>query len=92
MSCQPPDSNDASLDEWWRKARQLTPKPMRKGLDSFTLLTPWMIWKHRNSCVFDRAQPSVHDLVNEIFEEAALWARAGAKGIRVVLLTTWDVH
>jgi hypothetical protein len=92
MTCQPPDGDDASFDEWWRKARQLTPKPMRKGLDSFTLLTPWMIWKHRNSCVFDRAQPSVHDLANGIFEEATFWARAGAKGIRVVLPTTWDVH
>lgn len=40
MTCQPPDDDATSLDEWWRKARQLTLTPMRKGLDSFTLLTP----------------------------------------------------
>lgn len=70
MTCQPPNDGDTSLDDWWRKARQLTPKPLRKGLDSITLLTPWLICKHCNSCVFDRARPSVRDLVKAIFDEA----------------------
>jgi hypothetical protein len=92
MTCQPPTDADATLDDWWRRARQGTPKIMRKGLDSITLLTPWLIWKHHNACVFDRSQPSVFGLVDDIMEEAVQWARARAKGLRVVLPTTWDVH
>jgi hypothetical protein len=45
-------------------------KVLRKGLDSITLLTPWLIWKHRNACVFDRSQPSIFGLVDDIMEEA----------------------
>jgi hypothetical protein len=51
-----------------------------------------MIWKHRNSCVFDHTQPSPRLLLANIKEEAALWVAAGAKGLRVIILTTWDVH
>jgi hypothetical protein len=65
---------------------------MRKGLATITLLVPWMIWKHCNSCVFDGQQPSIRSLCATIKDEAAAWALAGAKGLRDVLPTTWDVH
>jgi hypothetical protein len=51
-----------------------------------------MLWKHRNDCVFNGAQPSINTVVNNIKEEAALWARAGAQGLRLILPQTWDVH
>ena len=91
MTCRPP-SNEATLFDWWHDARQVTPKAMRKGLASATLLTSWMIWKHRNDCVFNDARPSIRALVHGIKEEAKLWATAGAGGLRVVLPPTWDVH
>ena len=91
MTCRPP-IDDASLFDWWCAAKQSTPKAMHKGLATVTLLVPWMLWKHRNSCVFDRARPSVHNLMNKIKEEAVAWVRAGAKGLRVLVPTTWDVH
>ncbi|XP_044983690.1 uncharacterized protein LOC123450584 [Hordeum vulgare subsp. vulgare] len=56
MPCHPPDGEE-SLNAWWTTARQTTPKLMRKGLASMTLLVPWMTWKHRNGCVFDRGPP-----------------------------------
>ncbi|XP_071681454.1 uncharacterized protein [Lolium perenne] len=87
-----PPQDDASLNEWWIVARQHTPKPMRKGLATITLMVPWMIWKHRNSCVFDGQQPSIRSLCATIKDKAAAWATAGAKGLRDVLPTTWDVH
>lgn len=65
---------------------------MRKGLASATLLIPWMIWKHRNDCVFERASPSIAALMTKIKEEVALWARAGALGLLGLTPQTWDVH
>uniref|UniRef100_A0A453MY60 Uncharacterized protein n=1 Tax=Aegilops tauschii subsp. strangulata TaxID=200361 RepID=A0A453MY60_AEGTS len=65
---------------------------MRKGLASMALLTPWMIWKHRNSCVFEGALPLAQDLVVKIKEEALLWAKVGAGGLRDIIPQTWDVH
>lgn len=91
MTYQPP-SDEATLLDWWHAARQSTPKPLHKGLASTTLLVPWMIWKHRNESVFERAHPSVTDLSNKIREEAASWVKAGAKGLRDAIPTTWDVH
>jgi nuclear pore complex protein Nup210 len=70
----------------------VTPKTLRKSLASITLLTPWLIWKQRNDCVFNGAQPSVNNVIANIKDEATLWARARAPGLRVFLPLTWDVH
>uniref|UniRef100_A0A8I6WPU5 Uncharacterized protein n=1 Tax=Hordeum vulgare subsp. vulgare TaxID=112509 RepID=A0A8I6WPU5_HORVV len=74
------------------RAKQCIPTMMRKGLASIALLMSWMIWKMRNECIFDGAQPLVHVLVSKIKDEAEQWARAGARGLSVILPTTWDVH
>jgi hypothetical protein len=65
---------------------------MRKGLASMTLLIAWMLWKQRNACVFDGENPSANLLHSKIRTEEVLWAKAGAKGLRVILPSTWDVH
>jgi hypothetical protein len=91
LACRPPDQDD-SISHWWLDVRQNTPKAMRKGFATATHLTVWMIWKHRNGCVFDGDQPSKPRLNDSIRNEAAMWARAGAAGLRVILPTTWDVH
>uniref|UniRef100_A0A452Y720 Uncharacterized protein n=1 Tax=Aegilops tauschii subsp. strangulata TaxID=200361 RepID=A0A452Y720_AEGTS len=57
-----------------------------------TLLIPWMTWKHRNDCVFKDVTPSTNSLIARIKDEAILWARAGARGLCVILPQTWDVH
>jgi hypothetical protein len=71
---------EASLNDWWLTAKLATPKCMCKGLASATLLTAWMLWKQRNSCICDNDQPFVGLLSDIILEEAALWAKAGAAG------------
>jgi hypothetical protein len=91
LPCAAP-SRDATLLDWWQGSRQHVPKPMRKGLSSMALLIPWMVWKQRNDCVFEGAQPSVTARICLIKDEARLWARAGALGLRILLPTTWDVH
>jgi hypothetical protein len=91
MTARAPNRKDTLMD-WWLQAKQQTSKKLRKGLASAMLLTPWMIWKHRNNCIFQGTQPSVRSPVSRIKEEARLWAWAGANGLRVVLPSTWDVH
>ena len=91
MTCRPPDQ-DTSLNEWWLAVKETTPKSLRKGLVTATLLTGWMIWEQRNACVFYEDRPSVHLLTEKIRAEAALWARAGAASLRLVIPNTWDVH
>lgn len=88
MTCPPP-SDEATLFDWWTTADQITPKPMRKGLASTTMLVPLLIWKQRNDCIFGRGQPYVQNLMSKIKEEASAWMHAGAKGLRVVVPTTW---
>jgi hypothetical protein len=65
---------------------------MHKGLSSATLFISWKIWKYRNACVFNTAHPSSSTLVARIKDEAALWAKAGALGLRAILSPIWDVH
>lgn len=60
MTAPAPDQ-ERSLMDWWLRAKQNTPKPLRKGLGSITLLTPWMLWKHRNDCVFEGPSPGGED-------------------------------
>jgi hypothetical protein len=65
---------------------------MFKGLTSASLLVPWMVWKQRNSCIFDRAQPSISHTMASIKVEVVDWARAGTLGLKTILPTTSDVH
>uniref|UniRef100_A0A8I6Z4Y7 Reverse transcriptase zinc-binding domain-containing protein n=1 Tax=Hordeum vulgare subsp. vulgare TaxID=112509 RepID=A0A8I6Z4Y7_HORVV len=91
LPCTPP-SHESFLLAWWHSAKQIIPQPMFKGFASMALLTPWMIRKHRNSCVFEGTQPSANDLVARIKDEASLWTKAGAAGLHVTIPQTWDVH
>ncbi|XBI17070.1 hypothetical protein VPH35_059197 [Triticum aestivum] len=88
----PIPSQEPSLTDWWRQANEDTPPTLRKALKSVALLVPWMVWKHRNSCVFDNAMPSLNTLLDSIRDEARSWAAAAAPGLRLVLPQTWDVH
>jgi hypothetical protein len=92
MTCRTPSAEDASLTDYIAEVNPALPKPLQNGFASASLLIPWMLWKHRNNCVFDWVQPSMHTLLTKIKEEASLWARARALGLRAVLPTSWDVH
>jgi hypothetical protein len=80
LPCTPPHDESSHFD-WWTAATRQTPKPM-----------PWMLWKLRNDSVFERAQPLPLPLIAKIKDEASAWVLVGAKGLGVLLPTTWDVH
>jgi hypothetical protein len=92
MRCRIPSNDDISLTDWLAEVKPATPKPLRKGLGIAALLLPWMLWKHGNDCVFDRAQTSTQNLMAKIKEEAIMWAQAGAVSLRAMLPTSWEIH
>ena len=61
---------------------KIVPKDNKKGVNSIIILGAWLIWKHRNACVFEGAEPSTASLLRAFDEERHLWCLAGAKGLR----------
>ncbi|GJN06613.1 hypothetical protein PR202_ga24361 [Eleusine coracana subsp. coracana] len=80
-----PRRSEKSFAEWWRKTIKKAPKERRKGINIVIILAAWVLWKHRNSCIFDNTRPSIVELTQSFKEEHHLWCLAGAKGLRALL-------
>jgi hypothetical protein len=50
---------------------------MRQGVNSPIILGAWIIWNHRNGCVFDGAAPNLAAALILAGEEQRLWSMAG---------------
>jgi hypothetical protein len=50
MTCNTP-YDEKRLVDCWHTAKQNTPKAMQKGMATATMLVPWMISRHRNTCL-----------------------------------------
>jgi hypothetical protein len=48
------------------------------------VLIPWCIWRHRNDCVFNGAQPSVARVLASAGDEFNMWCFAGAEGLTLL--------
>ena len=87
MPTIPPDGSTDIFD-WWTATKTNMSASLRKGLNFLIILTSWAIWKHRNAVLFDNITPSYDKLLNNIKREAKLWARAGTKGLDMIILVT----
>ena len=67
-----PRQRERCFADWWRKVIKKVPKDLRKGVNSLIILGAWMIWKHRNACVFEGVAPSVNTIVRELKDELSL--------------------
>jgi hypothetical protein len=56
------------------------------GFNSLVILGAWILWKHRNRCVFDGIAPSLAAVLAQAGEERRLWELVGARNI--LFLTT----
>jgi len=74
-----PHHNELSFADWWRKTINRVNKEHRKGVNSLIILGAWIIWKHRNACVFEGASPSINLIWSELKNEHSLWCLASAK-------------
>jgi hypothetical protein len=80
-----PQLHDELFEDWWRMESLRVPGQLKKGFNSLVVLGTWVIWKHRNSCVFNGVAPSVPAVLEMAKEEALLWTMAGAKGLSMLL-------
>jgi hypothetical protein len=73
-------------------------KIKRKGLNSLIILGAWILWKHRNACVFEGARPSIQHILQNFSLERKLWHLAGAHSLQAIgpgrrqALTVWRVR
>ena len=80
-----PSTLDTKFSSWWRKGLRLIPKDLQKGFNSLVILVVWETWKHRNSCIFEHARPSIPDLLRVIADECSFWGLAGASKLQELL-------
>ena len=52
-----PPQLDNRFQDWCLTSCAAAPSPSRKGLSSLLLLGAWLLWKHRNTIVFDGKAP-----------------------------------
>jgi hypothetical protein len=75
---------DEVFEDWWRTSSLHVQEQQRKGFNSLVVLGVWVIWKHRNMCVFNGVVPNVQVALLVAREEALLWTMAGAKGMSLL--------
>lgn len=66
-----------ALAAWWMHARGQVPMDSRKGFDSAILLVSLMLWKERNSHVFDNATCTAALTARRVLDEGDAWLAAG---------------
>ena len=66
------------VDRSWRIIRE-----QQKGFDSLVALGAWIIWTHRNACVFDGVTPSMSRAFSVTSVERRLWGIAGTRSVHV---------
>jgi hypothetical protein len=54
---------------WWEEASSSVRSLVRKGLNSLIALGAYIIWNHRNKCVFDNWNPNVSLSIRMALEE-----------------------
>jgi hypothetical protein len=79
-----PQPTDEVFEDLWCTSSSRIQDQLRKGFNSLVMLGAWVLWKHRNSCVFNVVVPSVPATLLVAREEALLWSMAGAKGLSLL--------
>ena len=59
----------------------IIPEHQKKGFNSLVALGAWIIWTHRNACVFEGATPSMSRALSVTSDERRLWEIAGARSL-----------
>jgi hypothetical protein len=76
-----PQPWDEGFEEWWSASSCMVQVELKKGFNTLVMLGVWVIWKHRNACIFDDAAPSVMAALLVAKEETPM---AEARGISLL--------
>jgi hypothetical protein len=68
-----PGANSKDFAGWWRKVAKHVPKDKRKGFNTMAILGMWLLWKHRNACVFNGINPNMNVLLRSFEDERHMW-------------------
>jgi len=79
-----PNRRTTSLMDWWKKSWRKISKQCKKGFNSLVILGAWILWKHRNACVFEGSAPNLQLALQSFSDELHLWQAAGAKRLRAL--------
>jgi hypothetical protein len=79
-----PQPNEQCFDSWWQRLDEAASGLHRDGINTLVILGSWMLWNHRNRCVFDGAAPSLAGLLAATGEERRLWSMTGARGLNLL--------
>jgi hypothetical protein len=77
--------------EWWHEANGAIQGPFRDGLNSPFMLGAWVLWNHRNRCIFDGLSPNIANFLIQVGDERRLWESARAKGLSSLAASLSDV-
>jgi hypothetical protein len=80
-----PSVTSSRFNAWWKVAISNVQKELWQGLNSLIILEAWEVWKHRNTCVFEGAQPNTQVLLQAVIDECFLWCKVGAAKLQLLL-------
>jgi hypothetical protein len=75
---------------WWKEASGSVNGPIKKGLNSIIALGAWIIWNHRNKCIFEGWTPNISLALSLAREERLMWEMAGAKSLSYLAASSPD--
>lgn len=85
MQILAPQMDDIIFVDWWAAVNNRVAGQEKKEPNSIIILGAWILWKHRNHCVFDGGTPNLTRVVADFKEEAHQWYVAGARGVSHLL-------
>jgi hypothetical protein len=79
-----PQAEETSFQEWWWRVLSFVSNSYKKGINSLIILGAWMLWRHRNDCVFNGATPRLATALVMAGEQIVACNMAGTKGLAMI--------
>jgi hypothetical protein len=80
-----PANTTIRYSTWWFNAI-ISAKGLAERINLAHHPCIWEVWKHRNSCVFEGAQPNIQVLLQIVGNGCTLWCMAGATKLKELWL------